>query len=158
MMLTITPAPVRKTVHVNATAQRAFDVFTVRMHDWTPPSHSLLAVPRTELHIEPRQGGRWYERGGDGSECDWGYVIAWEPPHRLVLAWQLDAQFRFNPDLVTEVETRFIVEGPNRTRVELEHRNLDRFGERAEAVRAALDSPEGWGTVAQIAALAEQAT
>ena len=93
--------------------------------------------------MEPRVGGRWFERGEDGSECEWGRVLAWEPPARLVLAWQVDAQWRFDPDFITEVEVRFIPEG-DATRVELEHRNIERFGAQAEATRSALDSPDGW--------------
>jgi uncharacterized protein YndB with AHSA1/START domain len=88
-------------------------------------------------------GGRWFERGEDGSECDWGKVLAWEPPDRIVLAWQIDAQWRFDVNLVTEVEVRFIPEGQT-TRVELEHRNIERLGAQADEARAALDSSGGW--------------
>lgn len=96
-----------------------------------------------DVVIEPRVGGRWYEVGVDGSECDWGRVLAYEPPHRIVLAWQLDAQWRYDPELVTEVEVRFsAVEGG--TLVELEHRNLERYGAAAEQVRSAIDSDGGW--------------
>jgi uncharacterized protein YndB with AHSA1/START domain len=93
--------------------------------------------------IEPQVGGRWFERGEDGSECEWGHVLAWEPPARLVLAWQIDSQWRFDPTLLTEVEVRFIPDGDG-TRVELEHRNIEHFGNQAEAARVALDSPMGW--------------
>jgi hypothetical protein len=94
--------------------------------------------------IEPRAGGRWYERGQDGSECDWGVVLAWEPPGRLLLGWQLDAEFRRNPATSTEVELRFIAESPTVTRVELEHRGLERLGESAEILRGKIDAPGGW--------------
>ena len=100
-------------------------------------------MARTTIHrksplegrvVEPRAGGRWYELGEDGSECDWGKVLVWEPPARVVFAWQLTADWKYNSDFVTEVEVRFIPEGWA-TRVELEHRNLERYGEQAEAVR-----------------------
>jgi uncharacterized protein YndB with AHSA1/START domain len=93
--------------------------------------------------VEPRAGGRWFERAADGTECDWGGVIAYEPPARLVLAWQLDADFRYDPELVTEVELRFTAEGDG-TRVDLEHRDLERYGERREAVRQAIGGDGGW--------------
>ena len=94
--------------------------------------------------LEPRTGGRWYEVGVDGSECDWGHVVAWEPSTRLVLAWQIGADWKFDPQLVTEVEIRFVDLGDNRTRVDLEHRDLDRFGDSADDMRAGLGSPGGW--------------
>ena len=94
--------------------------------------------------LEPRQGGRWYEIGVDGTECDWGRVLQWEPPSRLVLAWQIGGTWQFDPTLVTEVEVRFVPETPNRTRVELEHRDLERFGDAQEPIRAAFESPGGW--------------
>ena len=93
--------------------------------------------------IEPRAGGRWYEVCEDGSQCDWGKVLVWEPPASLVLAWQLDAQFQYDPNLLTEVEVRFTAEGAT-TRVDLEHRNLERFGPDAEKMRTSIDSPKGW--------------
>ncbi|MDF2809974.1 MAG: hypothetical protein K0S56_1005 [Microvirga sp.] len=140
---TVTPAPVRKSIIVKAEAVRAFEVFTAGMGRWWPGSHSIGSSPMKAAVIEPRVGGRWFERGEDGSECDWGRVLAWEPPSRVVLAWQIDAAWRFDPTLVTEVEVRFIPEG-NATRVELEHRDIERFGDQAEAARGALDSPGGW--------------
>jgi uncharacterized protein YndB with AHSA1/START domain len=105
----------------------------------------LTQSPLQDVVIEPRVGGRWYERNEDGSECDWGRVLLWEPPGRVVLAWQLNAEWKYDPGLVTELEVRFIAEGPM-TRVELEHRNLERFGARAEEIRAILDSMDGWGS------------
>jgi uncharacterized protein YndB with AHSA1/START domain len=143
MTRTITPAPVRKSIEVRAAPARAFRFFTARIGQWWPPSHSILGVPPQDVVIEPAVGGRWYERGRDGSECDWGRVLAWEPPHRLVLSWQIDGTWHYDPALVTEVEIRFIPAGAA-TRVELEHRHLERFGDRAAATRDALDSPEGW--------------
>jgi uncharacterized protein YndB with AHSA1/START domain len=102
------------------------------------------SAPQQDVIVEPREGGRWYERGEDGSECQWGHVIEWDPPRRLLLAWQIGADWRFDPALVTELEIRFTPEGPNATRIDLEHRNLDRFGEKAAETRASLDSAGGW--------------
>jgi uncharacterized protein YndB with AHSA1/START domain len=140
----IAPAPVRKSILVLAERVRAFDVFTAGLGRWWPATHSIGSSPLKEAIMEPRAGGRWFERGEDGSECDWGRVLVWEPPSRVVLAWQIDAQWRFDPNLVTEVEVTFTPEG-DATRVELEHRNIERFGDQADAARAALDSPGGWG-------------
>src|SRR5262249_28080303 len=134
MDVRIAPAPVRKTLQVKATQAHAFDVFTAGFGRWWPRSHSVGKSPIEDAVIEPKVGGRWYEGGQDGSECDWGRVLAWEPPARLVLAWQLNAQWQFDPALVTEVEVKFIAEGSAQTRVEFEHRELQRFGDRAEAV------------------------
>ena len=145
MTRTIVPAPVRKQVEVATTPARAFDFFTARMGRWWRPDHSLLGgLPRDDVIVEPRPGGRWYERATDGSECDWGKVLEWEPPGRVLLAWQLNADWRYDPDLVTELEIRFVAVAAARTRVELEHRKLENFGARAEATRALLDSFDAW--------------
>jgi uncharacterized protein YndB with AHSA1/START domain len=141
---TIAPAPVRSSVRVNAPPEQAFEIFTARMGRWWLKTHKIGAVDMADAVLEPRAGGRWYEKGVDGSECDWGRVLAWDPPSRLVLAWQITGRWQFDPDLLTEVEVRFIPVGANATRVELEHRNIERFGPDAEAVRAAFDSPGGW--------------
>ena len=92
----------------------------------------------------PRDQGRWYEVGQDGSECDWGKVLVWDPPKRLVLAWQLNADWQYDPSLVTELELTFTPTGPMETRVQLEHRDMERFGDKAASTREALDSPQGW--------------
>jgi hypothetical protein len=147
MNRTITVAPVRKSVRVSAAPARAFEVFTTGFARWWPRSHSIAKVPQKEAVIEPRVGGRWFERAEDGSECDWGKVLVWEPPARVVLGWQLNADFRFDPDVVTEVEIRFIAEGEDATRVELEHRHLERFGEQGEKLREKVGSPTGWGAL-----------
>jgi uncharacterized protein YndB with AHSA1/START domain len=140
----IVPAPVRRSVTVRSPQARAFEVFTTRIGAWWPPTHHISTTPFRDIVLEPRAGGRWYEVGSDGSECDWGHVLAWEPPSRLMLAWQIDAQFHFDPGLVTEVEVRFIAEGADATRIELEHRNLERFGDRAEAMRERVGGDNGW--------------
>ena len=144
-----TPAyvePVIRSVHVAATPARAFEVFSTGIGRWWIPTHSILPSksPQASVTIEPRVGGRWYERGEDGSECDWGHVLAWEPPRRLVLAWQLDAQWEFDPALVTEVEVRFEPAPGGGTDVTLEHRCLERYGAGAEAARSGLASEGGW--------------
>jgi uncharacterized protein YndB with AHSA1/START domain len=144
MNRTINVAPVRKTVRVNAAPARAFEAFTAGIGRWWPASHSIGATPLRDVVIEPRAGGRWYERDEDGSECDWGVVLAWEPPARLVLGWQLDAEFRRNPAATTEVELTFIGESAGVTRVELEHRHLERLGAQGEVLRGKVDSPNGW--------------
>jgi uncharacterized protein YndB with AHSA1/START domain len=151
---TIKPAPVRKSVRVGAPRERAFEVFTARIGQWWPKSHHITKADLDTVLIEPRVGGRWFERGVDGSECDVGKVLVWEPPARLVLGWQLGATFTYDPDLITEVEVRFIAEGANATRVELEHRDLERIGERADDFRQKIDAPEGWGGILQLYAQA----
>ena len=144
MNLQIRPAPVRKSVTVNADAARAFEVFAGRIGTWWPHSHTIGSSPQKNIVLEPRAGGRWFEIGEDGSECNWGKVLAWEPPARLLLAWQIDGNWKYDPDLLTEVEVRFVSEGERLTRVEFEHRGLENYGDQAEAVRKSISSPGGW--------------
>jgi uncharacterized protein YndB with AHSA1/START domain len=141
--LQINPAPIRQSVLVKAAPDRAFAVFTAGMGRWWRPEHHLGKTPLKDVVLEPKPSGRWYEVNEDGSTCEWGKVLHWEPPRRVVLAWQLDGDWQYDPAFVTELEIRFTAEGTG-TRVELEHRNLDRFGTKAAAVRTSLDSPEGW--------------
>src|SRR5262249_20588796 len=136
----IKPAPVQKTLLVQADTERAFRVFTSRMGSWWPKSHSIGSAAMNAVIIEPRCGGRWYERGEDGSECEWGKVLEWEPPARVLLAWQLDGNWKYNPSCMSEVEIRFTAMGPHQTRVDLEHRHLERLGANAAAVRELLNS------------------
>ena len=150
MQRTIMPAPVRKSLRVSASQERAFTEFTAGIGRWWPKSHHIGTAEMDTLVIEPREDGRWYERGVDGTECEVGKVLVWEPPARLVLCWQLNAEFKFDPDLITEVEVRFIREDEKSTRVELEHRNLERLGERADALRQQIDAPEGWSGILQL--------
>jgi uncharacterized protein YndB with AHSA1/START domain len=159
MKQTIRPAPVRKSVRVNAPPECAFEVFTAGIGRWWPKSHHICPGELESHVIEPRVGGRWFERSTDGVECEVGRVVVWEPPSRLVLCWQLTNEWKFDPDLVTEVDVRFIPEGKDATRVELEHRNLERLGEGANALRQQIDSPNGWGALlALFAESAEQTT
>jgi uncharacterized protein YndB with AHSA1/START domain len=140
-------APVRKQLIVKAGQARAFSVFTAKMSRWWPATHSILKSPLKECIVEPRVGGRWYSIGEDGSSCETGYVIEWQPPQRLVLAWQINPQWQYDPHLVTEVEVKFIAESADTTRIELEHRYLERMGDKAGDARHAVDSPNGWGLV-----------
>lgn len=139
--LKITPAPVRKTIRVNVPRERAFEVFTARFGSWWPKSHHIAAAEMQTVVIEPRLGGRWYEIGVDGAECDWGKVLAWEPPQRLVLSWHLNGKFQLDENVESEVDVRFIADGADATRVELEHRIT---APDAEIIRAAIDAPNGW--------------
>lgn len=140
----ITPAPIRKSVHVKVSPARAFAVFTANTASWWLKTHSisLTKSPIKDVVIEPRAGGRWFERGEDGSECDWGKVLEWQPPTRLLLAWQINADFKYDPSLHTEVEVLFTPENGG-TRVALEHRLIERMGERGVGLRDAFT--RGWG-------------
>jgi uncharacterized protein YndB with AHSA1/START domain len=135
---------VRKSFAVDVPIDHAFHVFTARLGEWWPATHHIGKQPYQTSFMEPRVGGRWYERGADGSECDWGHVLAWEPPARVVLSWNIGMDWQYNPDMskASEVEVRFISEEPKRTRIEFEHRHIERHGEGAEKLRASVDG--GW--------------
>ena len=117
------------TITVGVPIARAFRVFTEGFNTWWPREYHIGQAEMAEAILEPRQGGRWYERCVDGSECDWGRVLAWEPPHRLVVTWQISGEWQYDPDLqhASEIEVRFTADGPERTVVDLEHRLLDRL-------------------------------
>jgi len=144
-----TQAP-RTAVHtqvvVDAPLERAFSVFTDDFDRIKPREHNILDVEIAETVFEPRVGGRIYDRGIDGSECSWARVLAFEPPERIVFSWDINPQWQIETDLAktSEVEVRFIAESAARTRVELEHRNLDRHGPGWEGEREAVDSEGGW--------------
>jgi uncharacterized protein YndB with AHSA1/START domain len=135
---------IRREIVVEVRPDRAFDVFTADMTSWWPAAHHIGSAPIERIVIEPRAGGRWYTRHIDGTETDTGVVTAWEPPSRLVLTWQIGADWKYHPDLVTTVEVRFEPEGESRTRVRLEHRDLDAFGADAAAMRGTFDEPGAW--------------
>jgi uncharacterized protein YndB with AHSA1/START domain len=136
---------VRKEITVEASQARAFDVFTREHGVWWPlATHHIGSAPAETAIIEPRAGGRWFERAADGGECEWGRVLVWDPPGRLVLAWEISADWRHDESIDTEVEVRFVSLGPALTRVELEHRQLDRYGTAAEQMRGIFDSEGGW--------------
>ena len=155
----LTDAPVRKTITVRTTAEHAFQVFTEGFDTWWPRSHSIGQSPLEKAIIETKAGGRCYQRSMDGTECDWGLVLVWEPPRRFVLAWQLNGDWQYDPDLgrASEVEIQFTPEPDGSTRVDLEHRYIARHGGGANLVRTGVDSPEGWsGLLKMYAVRAEQ--
>lgn len=141
---------VRKVLNVQAPPAVAFRVFTEKIGAWWPLDHYKIGkVKAVDAVIEPRVGGRWYERGDDGSSCDWGRVLVWEPPQRLVLSWDINADWQYDPELQTELEIRFLPEGPSGTRVELVHSRLDRFGARRDEMRRIFDTGGGWNQLLQ---------
>jgi uncharacterized protein YndB with AHSA1/START domain len=141
------PTAVRKSLLVRAARDVAWRVFTTKMGSWWPlASYKIGKTAAVDAVIESRVGGRWYERGVDGSICLWGRVLVWDPPGRLVLTWDITADWAYDPSLGTEVEVRFI-EDSGGTRVELEHRKLDRFGERRDEMRRVFDKEGDWGKV-----------
>jgi uncharacterized protein YndB with AHSA1/START domain len=139
-------ASVRTQIVVEVPLERAFSVFTEDFDSIKPREHNLLAVEIAETVFEPREGSRIYDRGVDGSECQWGRVLAYEPPDRLVFSWDISPQWQIetDPQKASEVEVRFISETPDRTRVELEHRNLDRHGVGWQGEREAVGGEGGW--------------
>jgi uncharacterized protein YndB with AHSA1/START domain len=141
-----TGTSVRTSIVVEAPIERAFSVFTEDFGSFKPPEHNLLGVELAETVFEPRKGGHVYDRGVDGSECRWARVLAYEPPNRVVISWDISAQWQIETDLekTSEVEVRFVSEARDRTRVELEHRNVERHGEGWEGIRDAVDSLGGW--------------
>ena len=142
---------VRKEITVEASQARAFDVFTREHGAWWPlATHHIGSAAAETAIIEPHAGGRWFERAADGSECDWGRVLVWDPPGRLVLAWEISADWKHDESIDTEVEVRFVSLGPARTRVELEHRRLDRYGAAAEQMRGIFDSENGWTNILRL--------
>jgi uncharacterized protein YndB with AHSA1/START domain len=137
---------VRQQIVVDAPIEHAFRVFTDRFGDFKPPEHNLLAVPIAKTVFEPRVGGHIYDRGVDGTECRWARVLAYEPPDRVVFSWDISPRWQLetDPDRTSEVEVRFVAETPGRTRVELEHRELERHGAGWEAVGDGVAGDEGW--------------
>ncbi|MGH3517745.1 MAG: SRPBCC family protein [Haloechinothrix sp.] len=137
---------VRTEIVVNVRAERAFRLFTERFDRIKPREHNMLGVDIAESVFEPRAGGRVYDRGVDGSECQWGRVLAYEPPTRIVFTWEISPmwQIESDPSKRSEVEVRFVEDAPDRTRVELEHRHLDRHGDGWDGLRAGVAADEGW--------------
>ena len=150
------PNSVRKVMNVQAPPAVAWRVFTEQMGTWWPLAvYKIGKADAVDAIIEPRVGGRWYERGDDGSTCDWGSVLSWEPPSRLVLSWDINADWQYDPDLKTEIEVHFVAVGNDATRVELEHRKLDRYGSRRDEMRRIFDTEGDWGRL--LAAFAARA-
>ena len=137
---------VRKEIVVEVPIERAFSVFTEDFDSIKPRDHNMLAVEIAETVFEAREGGRIYDRGVDGSQCQWARVLAYEPPDRVVFSWDISPQWQIESNLekTSEVEVRFISETPERTRVELEHRNLERHGDGWEGLREGVGSEGGW--------------
>jgi uncharacterized protein YndB with AHSA1/START domain len=137
---------IRHSVVVDAPIEKAFKVFTEDFGRFKPPDHNLLGVEIAETIFEARVGGFLYDRGVDGSECRWARILAYEPPHRVVISWDISPSWQIETDQykTSEVEVRFVSEAPERTQVELEHRNLDRHGEGWEALREGVDGDQGW--------------
>jgi uncharacterized protein YndB with AHSA1/START domain len=137
---------VKHSIVVDAPIERAFKVFTEDFGSFKPAEHNLLAVPIAETVFEPRVGGHLYDRGTDGSVCRWARVLAYEPPNRVLLSWDISPQWRIeiDPDRTSEWEVRFTAETASRTRVEIEHRKLERHGEGWEGVREGVAGDQGW--------------
>jgi uncharacterized protein YndB with AHSA1/START domain len=143
-----------KSIRVKAPIERAFSVFVEQMETWWPATHHIGKTPFEAIFIEPRVGGRWYERNVEGAQCDWGTVLKWDPPNSVCLSWHLgpghdSPDWVFDGDMSksSEVEIRFLSEGPDSTLVELEHRKLERHGEGAEQLRALFDGPGAWSGI-----------
>jgi uncharacterized protein YndB with AHSA1/START domain len=144
--MTTTDVSVQKSVIVDVPIQRAFDVFTAGIATWWPPEHHILQADLAEMTFEPRVGGHVIDRGVDGSECRWARVLAYDPPHRVTFSWDISLQWQRedDPAKTSEIDVRFHAVTADRTRVELEHRHLARHGDGWEAMRDAVDSPDGW--------------
>ncbi|MFF5076791.1 SRPBCC family protein [Actinoplanes sp. NPDC000266] len=145
--MTETSAPtVQRQIVVKAPVERAFEVFTKRFGDVKPREHNLLSSPLVETVFEARVGGNIYDRAEDGTECRWARVLVFEPPTRIVFSWDIGPQWTIESDLAnaSEVEVRFIAEGPGQTRVELEHRHIDRHGPGWQSLRDGVNHDEGW--------------
>jgi uncharacterized protein YndB with AHSA1/START domain len=142
----MTEAVVRKQIVVEAPVERAFAVFTERLGDFKPPEHNMLGAAIEQTVFEPRVGGYIYDRAVDGTECRWARVLAFDPPKRVVFSWDISPQWQIEtePEHTSEVEVQFVAETPERTRVELEHRNIDRHGPGWESVRDGVDTDQGW--------------
>jgi uncharacterized protein YndB with AHSA1/START domain len=150
------PNTIHKEIFVNTAQEHAFKVFTEQFNTWWPASHHIGSAELDRVFIEPHTGGRWYERGVDGSETMWGKVLAYEPYSRVLLTWQISAQWKCDPELVTQVEVTFAPQTGG-TLVTLEHRNLDRYGADAETHKSGLDGEGGWGALMKLYAEAAQA-
>jgi uncharacterized protein YndB with AHSA1/START domain len=136
--------PVRTEITVPLAPNTAFELFTAGLDTWWVRGHQIGTAPLRRAVLEGREGGRWYEIDEDGSECDWGRVLVCEPPARLVLAWQINADWKYDKDLVTEVEIVFTDLGNGSTRVNLEHRNMERFGASAQKMQQTFNGPNAW--------------
>jgi len=139
-----TVEPIRRGVSVGVAQERAFDLFAEDMTSWWPAEHHIGSAPIAEIVIEKEAGGRWFTRHQDGTETSTGYVVTYDRPHRLVVTWQIGNDWTYHEDLVTTIEVRFEAEGPDRTRVELEHRDLAAYGDEAETMKKIFEAPDAW--------------
>lgn len=139
-----TDSAVRREIVVDVPPGRAFELFTAEMTSWWPAAHHIGSAPIAEIVVEPRPGGRWFTRHEDGTETSTGFVVAWEPPGRFVVTWQIGADWKFHTDLITTVEVLFEPVGDGRTRVRLEHRDLDAYGAEAAAMKKTFEDPGAW--------------
>jgi uncharacterized protein YndB with AHSA1/START domain len=135
---------VRQTVVVDVDPDQAFELFTSKMTDWWPSGHHIGAAPIERVLIEPHEGGRWYTRHEDGSETSTGFVRVWQPPARLVVTWQITAEWTYDVALITTVEVNFTDLGDGQTRVELVHSDFDNYGPDADRMRRRFDEPDAW--------------
>lgn len=146
MTKTITIAPVKKSIVIECSQAHAFDVFTTRTDQWWPKEHHIGNSPVVKDVLEPRKGGRWYSVHEDGSEITTGRMLEWDPPRRLVFSWEINGQWKPETNLAfsSEVEVKFTAEGPERTRVDLEHRRFERMPDvqGAKEMRDGVDG--GW--------------
>lgn len=147
----IEEAVVRKSIRVDAPIDRAFSVFVEQMETWWPASHHIGNTPFEAIFVEPRVGGRWYERNAAGHQCEWGTVLKWDPPRAVAFSWHLgpghdSPDWKFDPDMsrASEVEFRFTSQGPGATLVELEHSKLERHGENYQQLRTLFEGPTAW--------------
>jgi uncharacterized protein YndB with AHSA1/START domain len=140
--MTTTISNIKKEFIVEASQETAFNVFTKKMNIWWPKTHHVGSSPMTELMLEPGINGRWYTKHEDGDEVSIGHVLAWDPFGLLVLNWQIDGNFKCDPEITTEVEVKFIAEGPKTTRIKFEHKNLERL---AGGTKVIDSMDEGWG-------------
>lgn len=134
---------IKKQLTVEAPIEKAFRVFTAQMGTWWPKMHHIGTSPLVDCVVEPRVGGRWYEVCEDGSQFEWGKVLAWDPPNLLVLAWQLNGEFKYDPALITEVVVKLTALSATQTRVDFEHRDIDKIG--TAATRDMME--QGWGQI-----------
>ena len=157
MTATITIAPVRKSIRVKAGQAHAFEVFTAGLGSWWPLDHGIGPKPRKNVVMETRAGGRWYELAEDGTQTTIGRIVTWEPPQRFVMSWDINSQWKPDTTVNSEVEVRFIADGADATRVELEHRKFEQLGAEGGA-KMRKDVDGGWpGLLEQFKARAEAA-
>ncbi len=159
MAKTVEEAVVRKSIRVQVPIEQAFSVFVEQMEIWWPAEHHIGEKPFASIIVEPRVGGRWYERDAEGRDCEWGTVRAWDPPRLVTFSWHLGPDWKYSADLAkaSDVAIRFMSDGSSGTLIELEHSGIERHGDGYEQLRVALDGPNAWTqTLAEFAKAAER--